>query len=815
MNFGNGDVSTPPQITFGGSPGDSSAFSFGVAAATPEGGEGVAAGSSSSFSAPVFGSENPSTPGDGGFVSFGGGENTQFGSEGSGFGTSLGEGNAGDFSFGGGDNVAPVFGGAAGSAGGAGTPVTNKSENSKTSPPGASPAAATAGGADDEAVDDSQLILPDVKFGEVQLTKGTEQEEVLVELRSKMYVFFEEDKYGDEVRKNMWKQRGLGNVQILKHNVTGAYRVLMRQEGTLKITCNAPLKKGLADGYAAIKPNGEKGMVTSLLIYNADEDISELKSVAFKFRSSDMLKEFTEAWTQALENASTSPNVGAAPTALSAPTTPQKPPPAAPPTAVQPGESKTPAGAVPASTSAPSRIQRSLPTGVGVNGDLRRIIMPAQDGDHRCTQIVYKNACARFRALNDGRNASTMARVPGVAHLLGSAIMEKHGMPVLVTTTNRDVVAVANSAEASDVAKVSVSSVQDNVFGDAIVSDGSKATSGQARTENWAAVIESANLPAAKSSQVVVQSTLPMYPTTLGHADAMCSAVELASGASKDSTRCVPVLNGSELAFLSAKGDRTVEDKSFWESHRLVYAVVPQASSNDTWKGSNGDFEAEAAAAIIARKYSYDIGSGKSRLGQVKVVAERDGRPRPAEEWDQLMGSVLDKTNGYTNAEISALGYEGSVPSSASIFKLQQYTRFFFGEAYRAAAAEKDLNSLGSMMNASDRAMRELNIYCSKAEADVVDAARSAGALGARVIPSVASGSDASNAASVVIALVASSDAEKTRKAISIAGRGLETWLEVPGTAGCSVAIDSFLSHDDVSLDEILAQHHIGAESKV
>ena len=73
---------------------------------------------------------------------------------------------------------------------------------------------------------------------------------------------------------------------------------------------------------------------------------------------------------------------------------------------------------------------------------------------------------------------------------------------------------------------------------------------------------------------------------------------------------------------------------------------------------------------------------------------------------------------------------------------------------------------------------------------------------------------DGANAASVVVALVASANAAAARNAMSQAGRGLEAWLEVPGTAGCAVAIDAFLSHDDVTLDEILAQHHLGEESK-
>ncbi len=35
-----------------------------------------------------------------------------------------------------------------------------------------------------------------------------------------------------------WKQRGTGDVKILKHKVTGKYRVVMRQDKTLKLVAN-------------------------------------------------------------------------------------------------------------------------------------------------------------------------------------------------------------------------------------------------------------------------------------------------------------------------------------------------------------------------------------------------------------------------------------------------------------------------------------------------------------------------------------------------------------------------------------------------
>ena len=56
--------------------------------------------------------------------------------------------------------------------------------------------------------------------------------------RARLFLFFEEDRYGDEVRKNIWKERGTGEVRILKHKVEKKERIVMRQEKTLKLILN-------------------------------------------------------------------------------------------------------------------------------------------------------------------------------------------------------------------------------------------------------------------------------------------------------------------------------------------------------------------------------------------------------------------------------------------------------------------------------------------------------------------------------------------------------------------------------------------------
>ncbi|KAL2237118.1 ran-binding protein 1 homolog c-like [Sesamum indicum] len=82
--------------------------------------------------------------------------------------------------------------------------------------------------ADDE--DTGAQVAPIVKLQEVAVTTGEENEDVLLDLKSKLYRF---DKEG-----NQWKERGVGTVKLLKHKETGKVRLVMRQNKILKICAN-------------------------------------------------------------------------------------------------------------------------------------------------------------------------------------------------------------------------------------------------------------------------------------------------------------------------------------------------------------------------------------------------------------------------------------------------------------------------------------------------------------------------------------------------------------------------------------------------
>jgi tetratricopeptide (TPR) repeat protein len=71
----------------------------------------------------------------------------------------------------------------------------------------------------------------------ITVKTGEEDEEILLELRARLFRF-------DEAAKE-WKERGLGPLKILRHRNTGKSRILMRREQTLKICANHHLTSTL------------------------------------------------------------------------------------------------------------------------------------------------------------------------------------------------------------------------------------------------------------------------------------------------------------------------------------------------------------------------------------------------------------------------------------------------------------------------------------------------------------------------------------------------------------------------------------------
>ncbi|KAL6902311.1 hypothetical protein ACP4OV_005187 [Aristida adscensionis] len=144
--------------------------------------------------------------------------------------------------------------------------------------PAAEEEEAAAAGEDE---DTGAQVAPIVKLEEVAVTTGEEDEDVLLDMKSKLYRF---DKDG-----NQWKERGTGTVKLLKHKETGKVRLVMRQAKTLKICANHLV-------VATTKMQEHAGSDKSCVWHALDFADGELKEEMFaiRFGSVENCKKFKD-----------------------------------------------------------------------------------------------------------------------------------------------------------------------------------------------------------------------------------------------------------------------------------------------------------------------------------------------------------------------------------------------------------------------------------------------------------------------------------------------------------------------------------------
>ncbi|XP_053160760.1 E3 SUMO-protein ligase RanBP2-like isoform X1 [Hemicordylus capensis] len=124
--------------------------------------------------------------------------------------------------------------------------------------------------------------LPD----KIEVKTGEEDEEEIFCNRAKLFRFDGECKE--------WKERGVGNVKILRHKITGKIRLLMRREQVLKICANHYINTDMA-----LKPNAgsDKSFVWHALDYADELPKPEQLAIRFKTPEEAMLfkRKFQEA----------------------------------------------------------------------------------------------------------------------------------------------------------------------------------------------------------------------------------------------------------------------------------------------------------------------------------------------------------------------------------------------------------------------------------------------------------------------------------------------------------------------------------------
>ncbi|XP_012463102.1 ran-binding protein 1 homolog a [Gossypium raimondii] len=140
-----------------------------------------------------------------------------------------------------------------------------------------------------EEEDTGAQIAPIIKLEEVAVSTGEENEDPMLDLKSKLYRF---DKEG-----NQWKERGAGTVKLLKHKETGKVRLVMRQSKTLKICANHLV-------LPTMTVQEHAGNDKSCLWHASDYADGELKDELFciRFASVENCKTFMQMFQEVAES---------------------------------------------------------------------------------------------------------------------------------------------------------------------------------------------------------------------------------------------------------------------------------------------------------------------------------------------------------------------------------------------------------------------------------------------------------------------------------------------------------------------------------
>jgi Ran-binding protein 1 len=185
------------------------------------------------------------------------------------------------------ENVFSMFGGGAKKE----AKKDDDEENDRSGSAKAQKEKAAEGGDDDDKVEEEEADVhfePVVHLTEKVDTKTNEEaEEQTFKMRAKLFKFDRESRE--------WKERGTGDVRLLKHKENGKTRLVMRRDKTLKVCANHYVVPDMK-----LSPN--VGSDRSW-VWNAAADVSEgepeAQTLAIRFANSENANGFKEAFIKA------------------------------------------------------------------------------------------------------------------------------------------------------------------------------------------------------------------------------------------------------------------------------------------------------------------------------------------------------------------------------------------------------------------------------------------------------------------------------------------------------------------------------------
>ena len=123
-------------------------------------------------------------------------------------------------------------------------------------------------------------FTPIVSLPEVEnLQTGEENEEIMFVHRAKLYRFDKE-----------WKEKGIGEMKILKHRTSGKVRLLMRRDQIFKLCCNHYIASGMTLQYV----KGSSRMLCWFTSADFSDGEAKPEKLAIKFKTEEVAAKFKE-----------------------------------------------------------------------------------------------------------------------------------------------------------------------------------------------------------------------------------------------------------------------------------------------------------------------------------------------------------------------------------------------------------------------------------------------------------------------------------------------------------------------------------------
>jgi len=167
-------------------------------------------------------------------------------------------------------------------------PTTPAAEEAAAPAAAAAPAKAVAPKEEESTAE----FAPVVELEEVDVVSGEEEEQIVYSQRGKLFLYGETLLDVGSGNKS-WKERGIGEIRILKHREHQRMRVLMRQEKTMKVIVNHAL-----DPRIKLEPNSgsDRSWVWSAFDF-ATGDLVETV-FAIRFADSDIAINFKKVFEE-------------------------------------------------------------------------------------------------------------------------------------------------------------------------------------------------------------------------------------------------------------------------------------------------------------------------------------------------------------------------------------------------------------------------------------------------------------------------------------------------------------------------------------